>query len=71
MSIYSTRSRFPLPAGTIVVIDRAYLHFARLYALHQRQVTFVIRTKHNLCFTWIASREVDKATGFSHRIVTG
>ncbi|MDP1940926.1 MAG: IS4 family transposase [Gallionella sp.] len=61
----------PLPAGTIVVIDRAYLHFARLYALHQRQVTFVIRTKHNLCFTWIASREVDKATGFSHRIVTG
>ena len=53
----------PLPAGTIVVIDRGYLHFARLYALHQRQVTFVIRAKNNLCFTWIASREVDKATG--------
>lgn len=53
----------PLPAGTIVVIDRGYLHFARLYALHQRQVTFVIRAKNNLRFTWIASREVDKATG--------
>lgn len=24
----------PLPAGAIVVIDRGYLHFARLYALH-------------------------------------
>ena len=53
----------PFPAGTIVVIDRGYLHFARLYALHQRQVTFVIRAKNNLRFTWIASREVDKATG--------
>lgn len=53
----------PLPAGAIVVIDRGYLHFARLYALHQRHVTFVIRAKNNLRYTWIASRKVDKSTG--------
>lgn len=53
----------PLPAGAIVVIDRGYLDFTRLYALHQRHVTFVIRAKDNLRHTWIASREVDKSTG--------
>ncbi|MDN5836355.1 MAG: IS4 family transposase, partial [Nitrosospira sp.] len=53
----------PLPAGAIVVVDRGYLHFARLYALHQRHVTFVIRAKDNLRHTWIASRKVDKSTG--------
>ena len=51
------------PAGAIVVIDRGYMDFERLYSLHQRQVCFVIRAKDNLRYTWIASREVDKATG--------
>lgn len=51
------------PAGSIVVIDRGYLDFARLYALHQRQVSFVIRAKDNMRYTWSASRQVDKSTG--------
>jgi len=51
------------PTGSIVVIDRGYLDFARLHALHQRQVCFVIRAKDNTRYTWAASRAVDKSTG--------
>jgi len=51
------------PAGAIVVIDRGYLDFARLQALHQRQVSFVIRAKDNMRYTRVAGREVDKSTG--------
>jgi hypothetical protein len=51
------------PAGSIVVIDRGYLDFARLYALHQRQVSFVIRAKGKLRYSWCASRAADKSTG--------
>jgi hypothetical protein len=52
-----------LPAGAIVVVDRGYLDFARLYALTQRQCSFVVRAKDNLRYTWIESREVDKTIG--------
>ena len=52
-----------LPAGAIVVVDRGYLDFARLYALMQRQCSFVVRAKDNLRYTWIESRKVDKTTG--------
>jgi len=52
-----------LPAGAIVVVDRGYLDFARLYALTQRQCSFVVRAKDNLRYTWIEAREVDKTTG--------
>jgi hypothetical protein len=52
-----------LPAGAIVVVDRGYLDFTRLYALTQRQCSFVVRAKDNLRYTWIESREVDKTTG--------
>jgi hypothetical protein len=51
------------PAGSIVVVDRGYLDFTRLQSLHQRQVSFVIRAKDNMRYTWSASREVDKQTG--------
>ena len=52
-----------LPAGSIVVVDRGYLDFARLFALTQRQGSFVVRAKDNLRYTWIASREVGRSTG--------
>jgi hypothetical protein len=52
-----------LPAGSILVIDRGYLDFARLFALHRQKVGFVIRAKDNLRFTWIASRKIDPSTG--------
>lgn len=52
-----------LPASAIVVVDRGYLDFARLYTLMQRQCSFVVRAKDNLRYTWIESRKVDKTTG--------
>lgn len=52
-----------LPVGSILVIDRGYLDFARLFALHKQKVSFVIRAKDNLRFTQIASRFVDRTTG--------
>ena len=51
------------PAGAIVVVDRGYLDFTRLQAMHQRQVSFVIRAKDNMRYTRVAWREVDKSTG--------
>lgn len=51
-----------LPAGSIWVIDRGYLDFARLFALHKQKIGFVIRAKDNLRFTWMASRPVDTST---------
>lgn len=44
------------PAGAIVVVDRGYLDFTRLQALHQRQVSFVIRPKDNMRYTRVAWR---------------
>jgi hypothetical protein len=55
--------RIRWPAGSIVVIDRGYLDFGRLQALHQGQVSFVIRAKDNTRYTRLASREVAKSTG--------
>lgn len=52
-----------LPPGSVLVIDRGYLDFARLFSLHRQKVGFVIRAKDNLRFTWIASRPVDVSTG--------
>lgn len=46
-----------------MVVDRGYLDFARLFALTQRQGSFVVRAKDNLRYTWIASREVGRSTG--------
>lgn len=53
----------PLEAESIVAMDRAYLDFARLYAIHRRFAFFVIRAKKNLRFQRIASAPVDKSLG--------
>jgi hypothetical protein len=52
-----------LPPGSIVVLDRGYVDFARLYALVQRQCSFVVRGKDNLKFATIDSHAVDPSTG--------
>ncbi|CAG0993435.1 hypothetical protein BURK2_02524 [Burkholderiales bacterium] len=52
-----------LPAGSILVVDRGYLDFTRLFALHQQKVGFVIRAKGNLRYHRIESHPVDTATG--------
>ncbi len=53
----------PIEAGSIYVMDRAYLDFQRLYRITRAGAFFVIRAKHNLCFRRQTSERVDKTTG--------
>ncbi len=52
-----------LEAGAIYVMDRGYLDFARLYAMHQAQAFFVTRAKSNTQLRRIYSAQVDRGTG--------
>ena len=52
-----------LPPGSIVVLDRGYVDFARLYALVQRQCSFVVRGKDNLKFATKDCHPFDPSTG--------
>jgi hypothetical protein len=49
--------------GAFYVMDRGYLDFDRLYALHQAGSFFVTRSKSNTQLKRIYSRPVDRATG--------
>jgi IS4 transposase len=48
---------------SIYVLDRGYVDFKRLHAIHTSQAYFVIRAKKNLRFKRILSNAVDKTTG--------
>ena len=50
-------------AGSFYIIDRGYLDFARLYAMHQARATFITRAKSNTQCRRLYSRPVDKTTG--------
>jgi len=50
-------------AGSFYIMDRGYLDFERLYALHQASVFFVIRAKSNYKCRRLYSRPVNKTTG--------
>ena len=50
-------------AGSIYVMDKAYLDFKRLYALHQYASFFVTRAKTNTRLRRLYSNPVDKSTG--------
>jgi hypothetical protein len=52
----------PAP-GAFYIMDRGYLDFARLYALHQAKAFFVIRAKRGFKFRRRYSHPVDKTTG--------
>ena len=52
-----------LPPGSIVVLDRGYVDFARLYALVQRECSFVVRGKDNLKFTTKDCHPFDPSKG--------
>ena len=52
----------PLP-GAYYVMDRGYLDFERLYAMHQAKAYFVTRAKRNFTFKRRYSHGVDKSTG--------
>ncbi|MBI3726835.1 MAG: IS4 family transposase [Burkholderiales bacterium] len=49
--------------GAFYVMDRGFLDFARLYALHQAGSFFVIRAKSNMKFERRYSRPTDRAAG--------
>lgn len=52
-----------LPKGSIVVLDRGYVDFARLHQLVQRECSFVVRAKDNLSFNCIEAHNTDVKTG--------
>lgn len=52
-----------LEAGAIYIMDRGYIDFTRLHAIHQAGAFFVIRAKDNFRFKRLYSLPVDKATG--------
>jgi hypothetical protein len=54
--------RLSLEPGSFVVMDRAYLDFERLYALHLDAVFFVIRAKGNLRFRRLYSQPRDRGS---------
>jgi hypothetical protein len=49
--------------GAFYVMDRGYLDFQRLFAMHQAGSFFVMRARSNLRFTRISSSPVDRAAG--------
>jgi hypothetical protein len=49
--------------NTFYIMDRAYLDFTRLYAIHQSGAFFVMRAKRNMDAQRRYSRPVDKSTG--------
>lgn len=52
-----------LPRGSIVVLDRGYVDFARLHQLVQRECSFVVRAKTNLDFGCVQAHPNDCAAG--------
>lgn len=53
----------PIEAGAFYIMDRGYLDFARLYAMHQSAAFFVTRAKSNFNARRVYSAIVDKSTG--------
>ncbi len=52
-----------LEPGAIYIMDRGYLDFARLYAMHRSRAFFVIRAKKNFDCRRLYSRPIDKSSG--------
>jgi len=52
-----------LEPGSIYLMDRAYLDFARLYALHRALAFFIIRARKDFAFHRLSALPVDKTTG--------
>ncbi len=50
-------------AGAIYVMDRGYVDFRRLFAIHQAGAFFVTRAKSNMNYHRVYSHKVDKTTG--------
>jgi len=53
----------PAEAGAFYLMDRGYLDFSRLYALHQAGAFFVTRAKRGMNARRVYSMPTDRATG--------
>jgi hypothetical protein len=53
----------PVEPGAFYVMDRGYVDFERLYAIHRRGAFYVTRAKHNMDARRIQSLPCDKAGG--------
>jgi transposase len=53
----------PIEPGSFYVMDRGYLDFARLHAMHLNNAYFLIRSKSNTKFRRLYSSPVDRETG--------
>jgi len=53
----------PVSEDAIYTMDRGYVDFARLYAIHKQGAFFVIRAKENLKFKRLYSSQKDKDAG--------
>jgi hypothetical protein len=63
VSDVSTLDSLRLPAGSIVVLDRGYVYFARLQRLVQRECSLVVCAKANLSFRCIQAHPGDAKAG--------
>jgi len=52
-----------IEAGSIYIMDRAYLDFQRLHVLHQALAFFIIRARKDFRFHRLGSRPIDKSSG--------
>ena len=55
--------RIVFEAGAYYVMDRGYIDFSRLYAIHRTNAFFVTRAKNNLSYRRQCSRPLDRTTG--------
>lgn len=53
----------PIEAGAFYVMDRGYVDFARLYAMHQAGAFFVTRAKHGMDARRVYSSPTQRSTG--------
>jgi hypothetical protein len=53
----------PIEAGAFYVMDRGYLDFSRLFALHQAGAFFVTRAKRGMDARRVYSMQTDRSTG--------
>jgi hypothetical protein len=53
----------PFQRDSIYIMDRGYIDYKRLYAIHKMKAFFVVRAKENINFKRINAFDIDKKTG--------
>lgn len=53
----------PIEPGACYIVDRGYVDYRRLYAIHQGRAFFITRAKRNMRFVRMYSHPVDKTSG--------